>query len=292
MQFLARSKEAFYVLCAVVTVMLGVGLRPAYAGSYHLIRVPNSGVTAANGINKYNQIVGFYIDQQNGIRGYLLSDGKYTTISYGSNLVEVDGINDYGVMVGFYAASTQGPLHGFILEKGKFKTIDYPGANITIPEAINNKGEVVGNWSNESGTQHLFKYMNGRFTGFNIAGASRTEGVGGVDDNGDMSGFYGNNGGNYGFILRSDGKLLTIKDPHDPGNTGLTGMNNKFQAVGSWFEDTTETSHGFAWSGGKFIESINYPGATSTIPQAINDKGIVVGCWFVNSAEKGFYYVP
>jgi probable HAF family extracellular repeat protein len=293
MQFITRSKQVgfLYALCTALAVILGAGLQSAQAGTYHLIQLPNSGVTSTNGINKFGQIVGFYINQQNQILGYLLNGGKYTTISYGDNLVEVDGINDSGVMVGFYGATSAGPLYGFILDHGKFTTIAYPGATLTIPEAINNKGEVVGNWSDESGTQYLFKYVDGTFTDFNVPGATRTEGVGGIDDNGDTSGFYGNNGGNYGFILSSEGELQTIENPNDPTGTGLSGMNNKSQAVGTWFDSSTEEAHGFLWSDGKF-ENINYPGALSTYPTGVNENGVIVGCWFNNSGEKGFYYVP
>jgi probable HAF family extracellular repeat protein len=221
----------------------------------------------------------------------LYSGGKYTTISYEDNLVEVDGINDAGVMVGFYGATTAGPFYGFILDHGNFTTIAYPGATITIPEAINNKGEVVGNWSDESGTQYMFKYVDGTFTELNVTGATRTEGVGGVNDNGETSGFYGNNGGNYGFLLSSEGELQTIEDPNDPTITGLAGLNNNGQAVGNWFNTNTQETNGFLWSDRKF-KNINYPGASSTYPQGINDSSVIVGCWFNNLLEEGFYYVP
>jgi hypothetical protein len=140
-------------------------------------------------------------------------------------------------------------------DHGKFTTIDYPGADITTPEAINNKGEVVGNWHKKgSGPgQFLFKYVDGKFTDFNIDGS------------------------------------------HNEAVTGLTGMNNKFQAVGEWYtpESASPHAYGFIWTDGKF-EAINHPGAFSTIPQGINDSDIVVGCWLKTGSggEEGFYYVP
>jgi probable HAF family extracellular repeat protein len=303
MRYVARSKQFLFpllflfALCAVLAVTAGAGPLSAQSGSYHLVQVPNSGLTAANGINKSGQIVGFYVSNtQNQILGYLFSGGKYTTISYGDNLVEVNGINDSGVMVGFYGATTAGPFYGFILDHGVFTTISYPGATqYTIPEAINNKGEVVGNWSDENGTQYLFKYVDGVFTDVSITGATRTVGVGGVNDNGDISGFYGNNGGNYGFVLHSDGELQTIEDPNDPTVTGLAGLNNKGQAVGNWYNNNTQETKGFLWSDGKF-KNVNYPGASSTYPLGVTDSGMIVGCWFISSfdssQEEGFYYIP
>jgi hypothetical protein len=80
MQPFSSSKPALYPLCTILAILLGTGLRLAHAGTYHLIHVPGSSVTSANGINKFDQVVGFYISSQNHIQGYLLSDGKYTTI--------------------------------------------------------------------------------------------------------------------------------------------------------------------------------------------------------------------
>jgi probable HAF family extracellular repeat protein len=275
----------------MLALVLGMGFQPAQAGSYHLIQVPNSKTTSANGINNSNQVVGFYIDQQNLIHGFLLSNGKYTTIDYpGGVITEVDGIDDSGVMVGLYTSSDES-VHGWISQNNQFTTIDYPGATDTVPMAISNTGEVVGNWSSQPNTQHMFKYVNGTFTAFDIPGAT-SEGVGGVDTNGDTSGAYVNSAGDYGFILRSNGQLLTIKDPVNPNGTSGSGMNNKFQAVGSYLiPGTFYNSAGFMWSSGRF-SNINYPGATTTFPTAINNSDIVVGSWFNQTTSEGFYYAP
>jgi hypothetical protein len=168
--------------------------------------------------------------------------------SHGDDAVEVNGINDSGVLVGFYwDYSPTGPIHGFILDKGKFTTIDYPGASHTVPQAINNTGEIVGNWAIDNDPrEYMFKYKDGKFTEFTVVGAAPSDvGAGGINNDGDISGYYENNKGSYGFILHSNGDLLTIKDPNNPTGTGLTGLNDKLQAVGTWFNDTTEASHGF-----------------------------------------------
>lgn len=294
MRFITKSKQALYALSAVLAVILGMGFQPVEAGSYHQLQVPNSKVTAANGINNLNEIVGFYFGQSGPIHGYLLSNGKYTNVDYpGATTTEVDGINDSGSMVGLY--NTGGTDHGWILQNGTFTQIDYPGAADTVPMAINNSGEVVGNWdTGQPNSERAFKYVNGTFTQLNIPGAV-VDGAAGVDTNGDISGFYQTSPGGptYGFILRSSGQLVTIKDPAAQAATSGSGMNNKLQVVGSYLiSNSFGNFEGFVWSSGKFA-NIMYPGSTTTYASAINDSGVLVGDWFnQTSFEEGFYYIP
>ena len=300
MNVFAKPNQFVYAIVAVLFVILGVGVRPAHAGSYHLIEVPGSTTTSAWGINNLNQIVGYYCAEPGGvcfdqsfIHGFVLSNGKYTTIDYpGAEGTEVLGINDSGVMVGIDTTS-DGLVHGWILQNGNFTQIDYPGATYTTPEAINNSGEIVGNESlAQPYTNHMFKYVNGTFTRMDIPGA-QSEGANGVDANGDISGAYVANTNDYGFILRSDGKLLTINDPVNPNTTGLNGLNNTGQAAGTYLiADTFGNFEGFVWSHGKFFNGIMYPGSTSTWAIGINNNEIVVGFWDNSTTAEGFYYIP
>ena len=43
-----------------------------------------------------------------------------------------------------------GPIRGFLLRKGVYYTFDFPGASDTVPEAINDHGQIVGSYSNYS----------------------------------------------------------------------------------------------------------------------------------------------
>jgi len=49
-----------------------------------------------------------------------------------------------------------GTEHGFLLAEGEFTTIDVPGAMGTLPTGINAAGQIVGGYTDASGTGHGF----------------------------------------------------------------------------------------------------------------------------------------
>jgi uncharacterized membrane protein len=74
-------------------------------------------------------------------------------------------INQRGDIVGWFAYvsaiddcfSAGPPLHGFLLLQGKYTAIDVPGSISTEPLAINDDGEVVGDYTDKNGNRHGFK---------------------------------------------------------------------------------------------------------------------------------------
>jgi probable HAF family extracellular repeat protein len=112
--------------------------------------------TQAWGINKYNSIVGSYVDPITGAsRGYKrYSNGSFVGLNYpGAQATNPKSINDSGAVVGTYTTAS-GVLHGFLYFNGKWATLDYelsPSANLT---GISNAGVILG--SN-------FIYANGTF---------------------------------------------------------------------------------------------------------------------------------
>ncbi len=112
--------------------------------------------TRALGINKYNSIVGSYLDPATGTsRGFKrYSNGSFVGLNYpGAQATYPWSINDGGAVVGTYA-NASGVLHGFLYYNGKWATLDYtlsPSVNLL---GISNAGVVLG--SN-------FLYANGKF---------------------------------------------------------------------------------------------------------------------------------
>ena len=49
------------------------------------------------------------------------------------------------------------PLHGFLLRQGKYTAIDAPGSTSTAVLAINDDGQIVGNYTDKQGNTHGFK---------------------------------------------------------------------------------------------------------------------------------------
>src|SRR6476620_1035591 len=112
--------------------------------------------TQAWGINKYNSIVGSYLDPLTGAsRGYKrYSNGSFVGLNFpGAQATNPWSINDGGAVVGTYTTAS-GARHGFLYFNRKWATLDYdlsPSPNLI---GISNAGVILG--SN-------FIYANGTF---------------------------------------------------------------------------------------------------------------------------------
>lgn len=98
-----------------------------------------------NGINKREDIVGFYVDPSTGRRhGYLLTKGGAKLIDFpGATATIAWDINNRGDVVGVYHKEDF-VIHGFLWHKGKFTSVDIPGATLTVVFGINSAGDMVG----------------------------------------------------------------------------------------------------------------------------------------------------
>ena len=161
------------------------------------------------GINDHDVAVGFYTNGQGNNRGYtfnirtkqftrVLVPG-YPTGTAGPTLTAA-AINNHGDVAGFYT-DKNGTTDAFLDYKhGPFRTLDYPGASATQAFGVNDDDEVVGAYTDGTGssaTMHGFTWTPGR--GF--ASVDDPHGIGattinGVNDAGDLVGFYVDAAGN------------------------------------------------------------------------------------------------
>ena len=109
-----------------------------------------------NGINRREEIVGFYVDPLTGIRhSYLLRKGVATPIDFPSASATLAwDINNRRQVVGWYRKN-DGVVHGFIWHKGKFTSVDIPGSVETVVFGINSAGDIVGLYADAT-TVHGF----------------------------------------------------------------------------------------------------------------------------------------
>jgi len=112
---------------------------------------------------------------------------------------------------------------------------------------------------------------------------------GGINDLGQIVGFYYDGGGNqHGFVLTA-GVYTTIDYPGAVG-TACSGINNNGQIVGSYI-DINNIGHGFAFINSTFtvIDDPALPGGT--FPSQISDQGLVAGLGFDSLGNAhGFTY--
>jgi probable HAF family extracellular repeat protein len=132
--------------------------------SFTTIDPPGTSYSGAYGINAAGEIVGFYLDDNGGTHGYLLSQGQFSTIDPpGTTFSSTTGINPAGEIVGVYTDAAFG-AHGYLLSHGHFSTIDFPGAFYTDAFSINPAEEIVGYYGDANGALHGFLLSQGHFT--------------------------------------------------------------------------------------------------------------------------------
>ena len=109
--------------------------------------------TSAQGINKWNTIVGWYLDGAENPHGFKRSsNGSFVTLDFpGPGATELAGVNDNGMIVGNHVG------HGVVYYRGKWTTLNYPGpSSATALFGISDAGVIVGESSiTESGTVRL-----------------------------------------------------------------------------------------------------------------------------------------
>lgn len=147
-------------------------------------------VTFAYGINNTGYVVGTAGDPSitNGFerRGAMFKNIIFPgTYYYGY----ATGVNDLGQVVGWTTDGTN--AHGYRYSGGTFTEIDFPGANMTAAWAINDKGMIVGWYSNPGASGYSsFAFINGRLMSFVYPGAQTF--ATGVSALGQVAGQYTN----------------------------------------------------------------------------------------------------
>ena len=176
---------------------------------------------------------------------------------------------------------------GFILfGDGRFsQPLSYPGAMQTSLIGINDDRETCGFYIGSDGAPHGFLDSHGTLTSYDVVGSISTT-VTGVNNSGDFAGNYQSPTGIFleGYVSLG-GNFSSIDIPGEVG-TVAGGINNPGQVVGFSLDQNFFTTHGFLRAqNGALTYPIDYPGTdvAGTDPEAINDRGVVVGNWIDNS---------
>jgi probable HAF family extracellular repeat protein len=113
---------------------------------------------------------------------------------------QATGVNNAGNVCGFFI-DAMGTNHGFLLIGSQLTTLDAPNSTFTQALGLNNKGQVVGAFMDMDGNTHGFVWTaaNGFKTIDDPNGVGTTI-VNGINDHGDLVGFYGTAPINSGFI--------------------------------------------------------------------------------------------
>ena len=158
-------------------------------------------------------------------------------------------------------------------------TFDYPGAgNLTLPQKINERGDVVGEFIDSNGVTRAFvRFSDGSFSD-PIVDPNDTVGFTegrGINNSRTVCGDYASSDGNsHGFFL--SGGTFTEYDVPGAVSTTVLGINDVADFTGS-FSYGSGIFQGYVSVGGT-ITSFSVPGALLTLAYEINNsKQLVVG---------------
>jgi hypothetical protein len=167
------------------------------------------------GVNDSDIAVGFYTDSSGTNHGYEynINTNTYSSVvdpNAPSASLTAAAINDFGDVAGVYTNPSSNSTDGFLLSHGRFTDLSVPGSSSTMALGVNNFDEVVGVFVPTSDSnalegftwtpQHGFTIVNDPH-GLNDGNLTTT--INGVNDRGQLVGFYVDSAGN------TDGFLAT-----------------------------------------------------------------------------------
>lgn len=194
-----------------------------YAGRFEKVSDPNAAPAATSptgtpsvqqllGINDHEVAVGFYTDANNVNHGFEFNalDGQFTAVSVQDfTNITATGINNEGDISGF--GTVNGKTEGFVEDpRGHVTALAGPnGATSVQALGLNDRGEVVGDYTDAQGNTHGFLYdMHSKSYTTIDAGNDTMTVINGLNDRNELVGFYVDAKGN------TNGLLVQVGDHH------------------------------------------------------------------------------
>jgi uncharacterized membrane protein len=302
-------RTSWSVCAAALVLTVSAGF--ANAAPYNLITLSAPGLpqTQVWDINNHGDVLvtGFGPGAADS-GSWVWNAGTYTPISGpgGSFSSSALGISDGGAIVGsatfdapvFDAGGNQinsTPSHGFVFAGGVYTLLDKPGATDTVLRGISPDGRYISGYGvGDTGLSSGFVYdrVTTTFTALDVA-KSLTNIPQGISSAGLLVGsdiISGPPTRRVGYIV--DIATTTRTDILAPGTsrTSFRDISSRGTIVG-WATDSTGT-HGLIGTPGGF-QLVDFPGATTTTLEGINDAGAISGIY--NDAvgnSFGFVAIP
>jgi uncharacterized membrane protein len=154
--------------------------------------------------------------------------------------------------------------------------IEFSNATVTVADGINDRGQIVGVFIDQSNIVHGFIYDRGQYTQLDHPGAIETD-LNGINNSGQIAGYYLDVAGlPHGFVY-FHGTFSPVDFPGATDSAPL-GINSRGDIVGA-YDLTSAITHGFAFQNGQFI-TVDSPFGPQTEVSSINDFGHVAGIAF------------
>jgi probable HAF family extracellular repeat protein len=255
------------------------------------------------GINKRNVISGYFGSGARGHKnkGYLLKppyrQSDYVVENFpNSAQTQVTGLNDKGVTVGFFSHTNKrnpgkNANFGFYERNGHFHQVNYPTSNPASPPVdqllgVNDSDIAVGFFVDAGGVSHGYEYniKTGRYSLFPTPSSAVNVTATGINNNGDVCGFFNNATGPVkAFLFTHGGHLYTLAEK-GVNMTQAFGVNDSDEVVGATTVDSN--TYGFTWTPGGGFSAVNDPhGVGTTVVNGVNDAGDLVGFYTASNGR-------
>ena len=265
-----RLRRSVFI-CAVM-------LAPTAWGSTYLFQQLNPGGSVnqfgGGGINNNNQVAA---TASGHLFVYDLSTNSYT--NYFSIVpAQMGSLDDSGKVV--YTASNGGSFVGAVFNPSDNSVTTFNGADnsqYTFANGVSGNGMFIAAYYQVSTFAQIGLLKSGSTsTDVSYPGPHGQVYVYDTNNTGDVIGLSSccRTGVNF---LDKGGVYTTISDPLGNANNGVVnGMNDLDQVVGWYDNGAGGPMHGYLWQDG-LSTTIDYPGATQTILDDINNSGVILG---------------
>ncbi|HRX84199.1 MAG TPA: dockerin type I domain-containing protein [Phycisphaerae bacterium] len=280
--FQPRTHLAIATFATLGFAAAALGDAPRYRVS--IVADPAENDTISTAVNRTGTSVG-YLYEYDGTHTYpraFVADksGVFTRIDVPTNLrSEADAINDRGVVSGTFQIEVEGLSHDRLFrytpESGCVDLGTLGGRHGSVYD-MNNRGDIVGYWSDATGEYRAFKYSDA--TGWTVLYPNNTRTAWGQDinDRGEVVGNVWTSGNSTTAWYWRDGVLTEIGN-FGGSRTSVYYINNSGVAIGH--SDMPDgTARAFRWSAETGIVALPLlPGAVESKAFWITDAGTIGG---------------
>jgi probable HAF family extracellular repeat protein len=209
------------------------------AGSLQTVDYPGAVYTYLWYVNNQGVAMGYYGDgtAEHAV-AYSVPNGTWAALpdipGYSDN--EGYGINDAGVVTGnaFQGSTSVAWIWHPAQSAYSFFTPPEAAPNSTYTSAINNRGQVVGQYSDTSGVTHGFLKQGKTYTTIDAPEPEVSIFANGINNGGAIVGrWQGDDYAAQGFVLTSGGLFTTVDYP-GPELTSLNGINDRGDICGGY----------------------------------------------------------
>jgi Cu/Zn superoxide dismutase len=249
------------------------------------------------GVSDSGVAVGFWTDANGKNHGYTVNvnTGKFSAVTDpnapGASLTAA-AINSGGGIAGFYTNPANASTDGFLASGGEFIDLSVPGASSTMALGVNDDDEVAGTYTVGSGSGaavHGFTWtLGGGFQSIDDPHGIGTTTINGVNDAGDLVGFYVDGAGNTDGMLAAPQVTVAVPLAPMPQGTATVGRDSSgaTRAAISAFGLTPGSSHTVALvngSGGVVASFGTLTANSAGSARATLDSGykFTAGTWHV-----------